>query len=230
MFKKTFALAALLSTTLIVTNLSAQTYLLGGLNAANITKDNAGNTEKNNTLLSFNAGFLHRFELDKAVNIETGLGIEGRGSRAETTFNNGNDFVKSTFNPLYVTVPVNMVLKITNKKDYGIFAHLGGYAGVGVAGKSTTESKIGIIRTSSEKSIQFNNDDPFTSQQEDASYNKLKRFDYGLNLGGGISFNKIIIRLNYGIGLAKINSTEANNNADDSNKFRVASLSIGFKL
>jgi hypothetical protein len=207
----------------------SQTYLIGGVNLANITKNSEGKTEDNNALLSFNAGLLHRFDLSKVVDIETGLSITGKGSKAETNFTN-NDYVKATFNPIYLEVPLNAVIKVTDIANNGIFFHAGPYIAVGVGGKSKTESRIGVVQSNSSSKIAFSNDDPFTSQQDDANYNKLKRFDYGLNAGVGISFSKALLRLNYGLGLAKINSTESNNSIDDKNKYRVLSLNIAFNL
>ena len=208
----------------------AQTFLVGGANLGGITKDGGGNTEDNNFLLSFNAGLLHRFNISNNVNLESGVLITGKGAKAETYFNGGNDYVKSTFNPIYAEIPLNAVLKVSSKKGSGVFVHAGPYLAVGVAGKSKVDSKLGLFTSSSNKSIQFSNDDPFTSQQDDANYNKLKRFDYGLNFGAGFELGKTLLRVNYGLGLAKINSTESNNNVDDKNKLRTYSLSIAFPL
>ena len=77
---------------------------------------------------------------------------------------------------------------------------------------------------------QFANDDPFTSRQEDASYYKLKRFDFGLNAGGGFDLGKLLLKVNYGYGLTKINSTESNNASDDKNKYRTLSFSVGIPI
>ena len=90
--------------------------------------------------------------------------------------------------------------------------------------------KLGPLYSSESSSIKFNNDDPFTSDQEDAAYDKLKRFDFGLNVGGGIEFKHLILKANYGYGLTKINSTENNNNSNDKNKYRVLSFSVGIPL
>ena len=84
--------------------------------------------------------------------------------------------------------------------------------------------------SSTTRDIQFSNDDPFTSEEEDAGYNKLKRFDFGLNFGAGFQFSGLILKANYGLGLAKINSTESNNNANDKNKYRTLSFSVGIPL
>ena len=205
-------------------------YAQGGLNLANITSTNDGQTEKNNMLASFNAGFMGRFGLSKTVDLESGLLLTGHGSKAETYFNGGNDYVKTTFNPLYIQLPLNLVLTVPLEKNSGIFFNAGPYIAMGVGGKSKTNSKFGPLTAASSSTIKFSNDDPFTSQQDDAAYDKLKRFDYGLNVGGGFQLQHIILKANYGFGLAKINSTQSNNSVNDKNKYRTLSFSVGIPL
>jgi len=212
-----------------VNTASAQTYVTGGVNLSNISIDNDGKTEENNALTSFNVGLLHQFDLSRIVDVELGLLLTGKGARAETNFTN-NDFNKTKFNPLYLEVPLNALIKITDVNKNGIFFHAGPYVAMGVAGKSTTERRIGIIQSNSTSDIEFNNDNPFTNEQEGASYNKLKRFDYGLNAGLGIGGKNVMLRFNYGLGLAKINSTQNNNSLDDKNKYRVFSLNLAIGL
>jgi hypothetical protein len=219
-----FAVATIVSTTT-----HAQTYVQGGLNLANITKTNDGQTEKNNTLATFNVGIMSRFDLSKVVDLETGVLLTGQGSKAETYYKGGTDYVKAKFNPLYVQVPLNLVVKVPLTTS-NLFFHAGPYVAIGVGGKSSTESKIGPLMSSSSSTIKFSNDDPFTSQQDDAAYNKLKRFDFGLNFGGGVQLDKVLLKANYGLGLAKINSTESNNTVNDKNKYRTLSFSVGFTL
>jgi hypothetical protein len=220
---------ALLLTTTVAVSTKAQIYVQGGLNLANITKTNDGQTEKNNMLPSFNAGILGRLELDPMFDLESGVLLTGRGSKAETYFTNGN-YSKSRFNPLYIEVPLNAVVKIPVNKGSNIFFNAGPYAAVGIGGKSKTETKVGPLLSTSEKNIQFSNDDPFTSQQDDAAYDKLKRFDFGLNFGGGFQFKHLILKANYGLGLSKINSTQSDNTVNDKNKYRTLSFSVGIPL
>ncbi len=212
----------------------AQFYVQGGLNLANITKTTDGQTEKNNWLPSFNAGMMGRFGLSDVFDLETGLLLTGKGSKAETYFTSATDdnYVKTKFNPIYLEVPLNAVVKfpLQAKSSSNIFIHAGPYIAVGITGKSKVEQSIIGVKSSSTSDVKFSNDDPFTSRQDDAAYNKLKRFDYGLNFGGGIDFGKFILKANYGLGLAKINSTESNNTADDKNKFRTFSISAGIPL
>jgi hypothetical protein len=226
--KRLFLALALTTTAALSTK--AQIYVQGGLNLANITKTNDGQTEKNNILPSFNVGILGRWDLDPMFALESGLLLTGHGSKAETYFNGGNDYIKTKFNPLYIQVPLNAVVKIPLEKQSSIFFNAGPYAAIGIGGKSKSESKFGPLLASSTKDIEFSNDDPFTSEEEDAAYNKLKRFDFGLNFGAGIQFSGLILKANYGLGLAKINSTESNNNANDKNKYRTLSFSVGIPL
>lgn len=221
-----FAFAMLIST-------KAQFYVQGGVNLANITKTADGQTEDNNMLTSFNAGILGRFGLSKVIDLETGLLYTGKGSKAETYFTSGStsdNYVKTKFNPYYIEVPLNLVIRVPVKGKHGLFFHAGPYAAIGVNGKSTTDQKLLGISSHSENEIGFANDDPFTSRQEDASYYKLKRFDFGLNAGGGVDLGKLLLKVNYGMGFTKINSTESNNASDDKNKHRILSFSVGIPL
>jgi Outer membrane protein beta-barrel domain len=209
----------------------AQVYVQGGLNLANITKTNDGQTEDNNILPSFNVGILGRLDLAPMFALESGALLTGHGSKAETYFNGGANYVKTKFNPLYIQVPLNAVVKIPlGGKETNVFFNAGPYAAIGIGGKSKRDSKILGVTTSETSNIQFSNDDPFTSEEEDAAYDKLKRFDFGLNFGGGFQFQHFIIKANYGLGLAKINSTESNNTANDKNKYRTLSFSVGIPL
>ncbi len=226
--KKT--LFALAFTTAFIVNVDAQLfYGQGGLNFSNISNSADGGTEDNNVLTSFNAGLMARFGISKTIDLESGVLFTGKGAKAETFFNGGNDYVKAKFNPLYIEVPLNLIINIPFGKEdkAGIFVYGGPYVAVGIGGKTTLDTKIGALTSSSERDIKFNNDDPFTSVQEDAAYDKLKRFDAGLNFGAGVDLKAVIIKANYGMGLTKIGSTQDNNNADDKNKYRVFSISLG---
>lgn len=227
--KKLLAIAML---TGFFTTVKSQVYIQGGVNLANITETKSGGTEDNNLLPTFNAGILGRFGLSTPVDIETGLLLEGRGAKANSYFGNTNDdnYVKTKFNPLYLEVPLNLVVKFPFQKSMNLFLNAGPYAAIGIAGKSKVQSSFLGITSSSSDNIKFSNDDPFTSEQDDAAYDKIKRFDFGLNFGGGIDLGKVLLKVNYGFGLTKINSTQSNNGADDKNKYRTISLSLGIPL
>ncbi len=205
-------------------------YAQGGVNLANISSKANGDVEDNAMLTTFNAGLMGRFGLSKVVDLESGILLSGRGSKAETYFNGGADYVKSKFNPLYIEVPLNLVVNVPLATNSGLFFNAGPYAAIGIGGKSKLESKVGPLLSESENDIKFSDDDPFTSEQDDAAYDKLKRFDFGVNVGAGLDLNKIILKANYGLGLTEINSIESINSSDDKNKYRTFSVSVGIPL
>ena len=211
---------------------NSQLYLQAGANLANISDSKSGATESNNLLVTFNAGFLGRFNVYSPLSLETGLLLMGEGSKADTYFtgSRSDNYVRTKFNPLYLQLPLNLVIKVPFQKHAGIFFNAGPYVQMGIGGTSKSDSKFLGVESSSSNDIKFNNDNPSTSTQEDAAYDKLKRFDLGLNLGGGFDFGKVLLKVNYEIGFTKINSTETNNSADDKNKFRTVSISLGFNL
>lgn len=225
-------LCNLLLLTFIFTKVQSQVYVQGGVNLSNISKTASGETEKNNMLTTFNAGILGRFGLSEIIDLESGLVLDGRGSKVENYFTSATDdnYVKSRFNPLYVELPLNVVVRFPMNRSTNLFFHAGPYVAMGVAGKSTSESRFLGVNSTNSADIKFSNDNPFTSAQDDAAYDKLKRFDFGLNIGGGLDLGKVLLRLNYGFGLTKINSTQSDNNANDKNKYRTLSLSLGIPL
>lgn len=216
----------------LFTTAKSQVYVQGGVNFANISTSNSGATEKNNMLTTFNAGVFARSNSTEPIALEAGLLLDGRGAKANTYLTSSTDdnYLKTKFNPLYLELPVNLILRLPLENKSNIFLNAGPYIAMGIAGKSKVETKFLGVVSNSTSDIKFNNDDPSTTQQEDASYDKLKRFDYGINLGAGLDLGKVIVKANYGMGFAKINSTQTNNSANDKNKYRTVSLSLGIPL
>ena len=83
---------------------------------------------------------------------------------------------------------------------------------------------------SGEEKIEFSNDDPTTTDYEEgAGFGIMKRFDYGLNGTAGIEGKSVVLGVNYGYGLAKLQSGSSSS-SDENNKHRVLSISVGIKL
>lgn len=225
----------LLITTAIGGAVNAQTfYAQGGVNLANITKNDAGETSDKNVLTTFNVGLMTGFGISKVFDIETGLLFTGKGAKSDTYFTSSKDdnYVKAKFNPYYLEIPVNAVIKfpMNNAGNSNVFISAGPYGAIGVAGKSKIDTKIFGATSSSSENIKFNNDDITTTAQEDAGYGKIKRFDYGINFGAGVSLTSFMIKAGFGLGLAKINSTQNNNGDNDKDKYRTFNVSIGIPL
>lgn len=221
--KKLLAIALFV---LIETNAKSQIYIQGGLNLANITTSSSGSTQKNNMLTSFNAGIMGRSNATEPIALEAGLILDGRGSKTEG--GSGSASYKASFNPLYLEVPVNLVVRVPfENKTSNFFVNGGPYIAMGIAGKSKVDGQVGGAEIHSSRDIQFTSTDPTANDQ---AYSKLKRFDYGVNIGAGIDLGKIMLKANYGLGLAKINSMQTNNDENAKDKYRTVSISLGIPI
>lgn len=205
-------------------------YLKAGVNLANISTTSSGRIDDANMLVSFHAGIMGDIPLGKYLAIQPGLLFTGKGAKTQTGKPGDNYYFKATSNPYYIEVPVNFVVNIPlESKTSAFFIGAGPYAAIGIAGKNKTEGNAGLVSFSSKESIKFSNDDPTTfNQQEGAGLGIMRRFDFGLNGTAGFKLNNVLLAVNYGYGLTKINSVEKND--DDKNKHRVLSVSVGFKL
>lgn len=204
----------------------SQVYLQSGVNLANVSTSASGETQSNHMLTTFNAGILGRINIAEPLAFETGLLLDGRGAKSKNT-SSGDNYYTAKFNPLYLEVPANLVLRLPIQNTSNIFINAGPYIAMGIAGKSKVDGKLAGVEFHSSENIKFTSTDP---TEDDQAYSKLKRFDYGLNLGAGIDVGKLLLKVNYGLGLSKINSTQTDNSTDDKNKYRTVSISLGIPL
>lgn len=204
--------------------------LRGGLNLANVSITESGRIDDAKTLTSFQVGIIGDFNLSDFIALQPGLLVTGKGSKTQSGDPSDANYFKATSNPIYIEVPLNLVFKAPLGSDTRFFAGGGPYLAVGIAGKNKTEGKIFGASFSSEKNIEWSDDDPTTlDYDEGAGFGILKRFDYGLNGTAGIETKAIVLSATYGFGLAKLQSG-SNSSEDDFNKHRVLSFTIGFKL
>lgn len=203
--------------------------LRGGINFANVSINNDGDIDKAKMLTSFQLGLIGDINVAPFLAIQPGIVFTGKGTKTQSGTEGSANWYKATTNPYYVEVPVNIVLK-TMPGAVRFFGGAGPYIAMGVSGKNKVNGSIAGVAFSSEESIKWSNDDPTTLNQEEGSgFGIMKRFDYGLNGLVGIEFSKAVITANYGLGLAKLQSG-SNSGADNNNKHRVFSLTLGLKL
>jgi hypothetical protein len=200
-----------------------------GVNFANISVTNDGDVDDHSMLTSFHAGFSGNIKIAPFLFFQPGILISGKGSKTQSGSVTDPTYYRATTNPLYVEIPVNLILK-TPAAPMRFFIGGGPYLAVGIAGKNKTEGKFLGAAFSSENNIRWSDDDPSTLDYEEGSgYGIMKRFDYGLNITAGIEAGPLVISAQYGHGLAKLQSG-SNSSADDKNKHRVVGISVGFKL
>jgi hypothetical protein len=215
---------------LVINAQKSQAILRGGLNLANVSITDNGRIDDANTLTSFQAGIIGDIKLAGFVSLQPGILITGKGTKTQDGSPSDANYFKATTNPIYLEVPLNLVFKGPVGPDTKFFAGAGPYLAIGIAGKNKTEGKFLGTSFSSEKNIEWSNDDPTTlNYEEGAGFGIMKRFDYGLNGTAGFETKNIVLSVNYGLGLAKLQSG-SNSSEDDKNKHRVLSFTLGFKL
>lgn len=207
----------------------ASAQLKAGVNMANISVTDDGKVNDANMLTSFHVGVIGDIPLADVFSFQPGILFTGKGAKTEAGSQTSAYYRKETFNPYYLEVPANFVFKAPMGATK-FFVGAGPYLAIGIAGKTKVEGKIAGIAMSGEKNIEYSNDDPTTVNNEEGSgFGILKRFDYGANATAGIEGKSVVLGVNYGLGLAKIPSGE-NSSANNNNKHRVLSFSIGIKL
>ncbi|MBO9202574.1 MULTISPECIES: outer membrane beta-barrel protein [Niastella] len=205
-------------------------WLKGGVNFANVSYKSNGEVDDANMLTSFHVGIMGDITIAKVLAIQPGIFFTGKGSKIQSGSPNDLTYYKATANPLYIEVPVNAVIKLPLASESNIFFGAGPYIAMGVGGKRKIEGKYVNVAYSSKEKIEFSNDDPSTfNNEEGTGLGVMRRFDYGFNGTAGFELNSVLIAVNYGYGLAKLQSG-SNSTDDNNNKHRVLSLSVGFKL
>ncbi len=215
---------------LVIITATAQSQVLrGGIDFANVTITNDGNIDKNKMLTSFQVGLTDDIRIVPFFFFQPGILFTGKGSETSSGDPSSNTYYTATSNPWYVEIPANFIFK-SPTGPIRFFAGAGPYLAIGVAGKNKADGKFLGSSFHTEENIRWSNDDPSTlNYEEGAGYGIMKRFDYGLNGIAGIQLKKTILSVNYGYGLAKLQSG-SNSTADAKNKHRVFSVMVGIKL
>jgi hypothetical protein len=205
-------------------------YLKAGFNLANIYTSNNGSYDNANSLPSFHAGFMADLPLGKLLSVQPGLLFNGKGAKVESGKTSDVLYYKNSIHPYYIEIPVNLIANIPLVDgESKFFIGAGPYAAMGIAGKYKSVLKTPAGTFNSDGNIKFTNDDPTTAEEEGAGLGRMRRFDFGINGTAGFAFKNLLVSINYGHGLSKLNSG-SNSNSNDSNKNRVWSLSLGVSL
>lgn len=201
----------------------------GGVNLANVSISDNGSIDDAKSLTSFQAGIIGDIYVAPMLSFQPGLLFTGKGTKTEVGSTTDATYYRATSNPYYLEIPANLVVK-TPGSTVKFFGGAGPYLGIGIAGKNKADGKIFGNAFHSESKIDWSDDDPATlDYEEGAGFGIMKRFDYGVNGLAGVEFSKAVVAVHYGLGLAKLQSGSSSS-ADEKNKHRVWSLTLGLKL
>ena len=225
---KFFFLISFLFVSMLSQAQNSSVILRGGLNLANVSISDNGNVDDTKMLASFQVGILGDIHVGSILYFQPGLLFTGKGTKTQSGTEGSANWYKATTNPYYIELPATLILK--SPGDVKFFGGAGPYIAMGIAGKNKVEGAFFGTGFKSEKSIEWSNDDPTTlNNEEGAGFGIMRRFDYGINGTIGVEGKSAVFSVNYGLGLAKLQSG-TNNSADNNNKHRVLSFTVGFKL
>jgi len=207
--KKLLAFNLILLISMWIFNISAQNLPLtwsvkAGINLSNSSIDVESGLDKK-AKVGFQLGVGVDYVLVDAFCLQSGLYFTTKGSKIEEKI----DGIKGTvtFNQLYLQLPIMGAYKMTVAPDVRLVFSFGPHLAYGIGGKT----KIKVAGIGEEK------DDTFGDEG-------LKRFDFGLGAGVGAEFDRILVGLNYELGLVDISRGSADY------KNRNASLTVGYRF
>ena len=219
---------ALLLLILPFTQLNAQKLvgLRGGYNYSNINISSTGQIDKTKSLNSFHAGITANIPF-LVFSFQTSLLVSGKGSTATHGNPDSADYYVAKTNPLYLEIPSTFNINFRFGPRSGIFVGIGPYLAMGIAGKNKVYGMEKGTAFSSTQDISWDNDNPATPNvEEGAAYGKLKRFDYGGTVTGGVFIHGVMASVFYDFGVPKINSL-SNSNQEDNLRNQTFGLSLG---
>lgn len=194
----------------MATRTTAQKFAVkAGLNLSKMLMKDDDDTYMDNVKMQpgFHVGATAEFPINDMFSFEPGLLLSTKGTRAKESG------YKASINLFYFEVPLNAkaTFDVGGVKIYGTF---GPYLGLGLSGKY--------------KYTEDGNTDTHTVKWgSDSDNDDQKRFDLGLNVGGGVEIKSMLIGLNYGLGLVSISPDTSNGYKE---KNRVFAISFGYKL
>ena len=146
-----------------------------------------------------------------------------KGAKSDYTID--DEGYKSTYNPMYLQLPIMAAASFDLSDNMKFVAKAGPYIGFGIGGKikdeftydgATTEVKYDIF------------DD--LVEDGDVEYKAAKRFDFGLGIGAGLEFGKIMVNLDAMFGLVKVADYYTFKDEKKSLKNMTVALSVGYKF
>ncbi|QHV99019.1 porin family protein [Spirosoma endbachense] len=159
----------------------------------------------------YQVGFSTDYSVTNSVYFQSGLSLTTKGTRhqgAEIWIGSTTPpttFWESTTNQVYLQLPLLLGYKINLSNLAKMRVNAGPYIAYGIGGKEIIKEKT--IPASVRDDKRFTSDTFGKDYRRYSPYN-LKRQDYGISLGLGIDYKKVVLSFDYQVGL--LNVAEAN--------------------
>ncbi|CCZ07238.1 porin family protein [Culturomica massiliensis] len=161
------------------------------------------------TKVGFHIGAFLDWGLTENFYIQPGLYYANKGVKFE---NKEDDSYKTKVNLSYLELPILASYRFSLSDNIKWHVNAGPYLAYGIGGKFKYEGEEGDEK-----------EDAFGTGEDEAG---LKRFDFGLSFGTGVSFNAIYVGVKYDLGLTNIADKDS---WDDTKiKNRNFAVSVGY--
>ena len=178
----------------------------------------------------YTIGITAEYEIYDNVWLQSGLTFGTKGAKAERKDKEVDPIqypgIKrdeiNTYRPMYVQIPVTVAYKFNLTGRTRFFLAGGVFLSQGIAGeynKKWTYNEAGISQ----------NWGNVNDSESVFSTDAIKRFDCGLNIGGGFEFGKLVLRVGYDWSLIDIVKDKAKLGADQF-KNRSIAIAAGLKF
>jgi hypothetical protein len=175
-------------------------------NAKEYTNRYTGVGDKN-VKWGYQIGFNAEYSMTNSIYLQSGLSLTTKG-----TIHTGGEvwigsstppitYWQSTTNQIYLQLPLRLGYKINISKLAEIRVNAGPYIAYGIGGKETI--KESTTPSSVIEDEKFTSDTFGDEDRRRSPYN-LKRQDYGISLGCGVKYKKVILGFDYEVGLLNI--------------------------
>jgi hypothetical protein len=220
--KLTLSLCLLLN----ILSASAQSIKLGikgGLNASNFAR--SGNADYNsigsNSLVGFQGGLFANLNLGN-LSVQPAIMYTGKGGRTYMDYVDDDirDIIYGKASINYLQIPINLIYHVPLTKGK-LFAGAGAFVSRAINGRFNAYEKPANANVAAYYSDRYSSDIEFSSN----NINGFKSFDYGINGLVGIQLNKVLLNVNYDLGLANINPGRR---STYKTRTRSSSLTIGY--
>jgi hypothetical protein len=183
--KKSILLVALFALFSVASYAQVTFGVKGGVAMSGYMGDNSDNSK---VKLAGRAGLGLEYAINDMVSIQPTLYWSDKGAKYDGASFLGAEVGKTTVNQMYLELPVDVQLRFNLDKTSNVVVAAGPYVAYGIGGKIKTET-TGAVVTTSHKSDTFD---------------KLKKWDMGLNFEAGLEFNQFLVGIYSEVGLINI--------------------------
>lgn len=174
-----------------------------GFNFSSISNTSTGGVDDKSLAPAFNIGVFSDVPvIGDFLYYQPVIQLTGKGVKYSFKSPQHNTNASVKLNPYYLEAQNNLVIKLPIGFDLKVVVGAGLYGSIGVFGNGTVKGEVNGVDISHKESIHYTNNARSSNDYSDLT--RMRRFDIGLNLIGGVELSRIYIYANYEHGWADV--------------------------